>query len=71
MGEKNCGVCQKKVAEFTCSVCGVALCAECVREVAIENPGQRVLGVLTSPLKSGMKKQKVCEKCMKEVDFVE
>jgi hypothetical protein len=71
MGEKDCGVCQKKVAESVCSVCGVALCAECVREVAIENPGQRVLGVLTSPLKSGMKKQKVCEKCMKEVDFVE
>jgi hypothetical protein len=71
MGEKNCGVCQKKVAEFACSACGVALCAECVREVAIENLGQRVLGVLTSPLKSGMKKQKVCEKCMKEVDFVE
>lgn len=71
MGEKTCGVCQKKVAEFACNVCGVPLCAECVREVAIENPGQRVLGVLTSPLKSGMKKQKVCEKCMKEVDFVE
>ena len=71
MGEKDCGVCQKKVAEFTCSACGVPLCAECVREVAIENLGQRVLGVLTSPLKSGMKKQKVCEKCMKEVDFVE
>jgi hypothetical protein len=71
VGDKTCGVCQKKVAEFTCSVCNVPLCAECVREVAIENPGQRVLGVLTSPLKSGMKKQKVCEKCMKEVDFVD
>ena len=71
MGDKSCGVCQKKVAEFACSVCSMPLCAECVREVAYENPGQRVLGVLTSPLKSGMKKQKVCEKCMKEVDFVE
>jgi hypothetical protein len=71
VGDTTCGVCQKKVAEFTCSVCHVPLCAECVREVAIENPGQRVLGVLTSPLKSGMKKQKVCEKCMKEVDFLE
>lgn len=71
MAENTCGVCQKNQAEFACSVCGVALCAECVREVAKENPGQRVLGVLTSPLKSGMKKQKVCEKCMKEVDFLD
>lgn len=71
MGEKLCGVCNKKAMEWTCSVCGVPLCSECVREVSVENPGQRVLGVLTSPLKSGMKKQKVCEKCMKEADFVE
>jgi len=71
MAEKMCGVCQKKEAEFTCNVCGIPLCDECVREVMIETPGQRVLGVLTSPLKSGMRKQKVCQKCMKEVDFVE
>jgi hypothetical protein len=71
MADNVCGVCQKKEAEFECSVCEIALCSECVREVAIENPGQRVLGVLTSPLKSGMKRQKVCEKCMKEVDFVD
>jgi hypothetical protein len=71
MGDKVCGVCRKKEAEWTCSVCSIPLCSECVREVRIENPGQRVLGVLTSPLKSGMKKQKVCEKCMKEVDFVD
>jgi hypothetical protein len=71
MTEKLCGVCQKKPAEEKCSVCGIALCAECVKEVAIENPGQRVLGVLTSPLKSGTKKKRVCEKCMKEVDFVD
>jgi hypothetical protein len=71
MGDKVCGVCHKKEAEWVCSVCSIPLCAECVREVMKENPGQRVLGVLTSPLKSGMKKQKVCEKCMKEVDFVD
>jgi hypothetical protein len=71
MGDKVCGVCRKKEAEWVCSVCSIPLCAECVREVMRENPGQRVLGVLTSPLKSGMKKQKVCEKCMKEVDFVD
>jgi len=71
MGDNVCGVCQKKEAEWTCSACGVPLCSECVREVIIENPAQRVLGVLTSPLKSGTKKQKVCEKCMKEVDFVD
>jgi len=71
MGDNLCGICQKKEAESACKVCGVALCAECVREVAVENPGQRVLGVLTSPLKSGMKRQKVCETCMKEVDFID
>jgi len=71
MGEELCGVCHKKPAEHVCSVCGVPLCSECLKEVAVENPGQRVLGVLTSPLKSGMRKQKVCEKCMKEVDFVD
>ena len=71
MTSTTCGVCQKKESEWTCNVCHVPLCAECVREVAIENPGQRVLGVLTSPLKSGMKRQKVCEKCMKEVDFID
>ncbi len=71
MGDNLCGVCQKKETEATCKVCGVALCAECVREVSVENPGQRVLGVLTSPLKSGTKKQKVCATCMKEVDFVD
>jgi len=37
----------------------------------MENPGQRVLGVQTSPLKSATKKRKVCEKCMKEVDFID
>ncbi len=71
MGESVCGVCQKMEAEWKCSVCGIQLCSECVREVTKENPGQRVLGVLTSPLKSGTKKQRVCEKCMKEVDFVD
>jgi hypothetical protein len=71
MGDNVCSVCQKKESEWTCSVCGIPLCAECVREVVMETPGQRVLGVLTSPLKSGMRKQKVCEKCMKEVDFLD
>ncbi len=71
MGDNVCGVCEKKEAEWTCNVCSIPLCSECVREVAIENPGQRVLGVLTSPLKSGMRKQKVCAKCMKEVDFLD
>lgn len=71
MADVLCGVCKKKPAEEKCSVCGIQLCVECTKEVAIENPGQRVLGVLTSPLKSGMRKQKVCEKCMKEVDFVD
>jgi len=71
MAENLCGVCQKKAAEWTCSVCKIPLCAECVREVTMENPGQRVLGVQTSPLKSAMRKQKVCAKCMKEVDFIE
>ena len=71
MGDNLCGVCQKKESEFACSVCGIPLCAECDKEVVIENPGQRVLGVQTSPLKSATRKQKVCEKCMKEVDFVD
>ncbi len=71
MGENICGVCQKKEAEWKCSVCGVALCSECVREVQMENPGQKVLGVQTSPLKSAVRKQKVCEKCLKEVDFID
>jgi len=71
MAENLCGVCGKQAAEHKCSVCGVPLCSECLREVVIENPGQRVLGVQTSPLKSATRKQKVCPKCMKEVDFVD
>jgi len=71
MSETTCGVCEKKVAEHTCSECSIPLCAECLKEVIMENPGQRVLGVQTSPLKSATKKRKVCEKCMKEVDFVD
>ena len=72
MADKTCGVCQKMEAQWTCSECGIALCDECVREVRIEStrPGQRMMGRVTSPMKSGIKKIKVFEKCFKEKEFI-
>lgn len=72
MAEKTCGVCQKKEAQWACNECGVALCDECVREVRIDStrPGQRMMGRITSPMKSGVQKLKVCEKCFKEKEFL-
>lgn len=73
MAENMCGVCGKREAQWTCHECGIALCDECVREVRIEStrPGQRMQGRLTSPLKSGVQRLKVCQKCMQEVEFLE
>lgn len=72
MTEKMCGVCQKREAQWTCHECSVPLCDECVREVRIEStrPGQRMMGRVTSPLKSAVQKLKVCQKCMKETEFL-
>ncbi len=72
MSENLCGVCQKKEAQETCKECGVALCDECVREVRIDStrPGQRMMGRITSPMKSASQKIKVCEKCFKEKEFL-
>ncbi|MCX5999661.1 MAG: hypothetical protein NTU41_08765 [Chloroflexi bacterium] len=73
MVAKICGVCQKREAQLACSKCGVALCSECSREVRIDStrPGQRMMGRITSPMKSGTQRLKVCEKCMKETEFLE
>lgn len=72
MTEKTCGVCQKREAQLTCAECGIDLCAECVKEVRIEStrPGQRMMGRITSPMKSGVQKIKVCDKCFKEKEFL-
>lgn len=68
----TCGVCKKKEAQVTCHECDIPLCDECVKEVRIESmsPTQRIGGELTSPLKSGVKKYKVCPTCMKEAEFL-
>ncbi|MCX5992189.1 MAG: hypothetical protein NTZ04_07710 [Chloroflexi bacterium] len=70
--EKMCDLCQKRVAPWTCHECGIALCDECAREVRIDStrPGQRMMGRITSPMKSGVQKLKVCEKCFKEKEFL-
>lgn len=67
----KCGVCEKRDAVQECEKCGVPLCHECVKEVTVEtvDPGQKFMGVSTSPLKPSEKKWKVCEKCMQEEDF--
>lgn len=68
----KCSVCQKNGATVTCHECEVLLCDECAKEVRIESmsPTQRVGGQLTSPLKPGVKKFKVCPKCMQEAEFL-
>ena len=72
MAEKLCGVCQKNEAEWTCHECSIPLCQYCVREVRLEayDPGQRIKGIVTSALKPAVRKLKVCEKCMTEVEFI-
>lgn len=72
MTEKMCGVCGKREAQMTCHECGIALCDQCAREVRIEStrPGQRMMGRITSPMKSAVQKLKVCEKCFKEKEFL-
>jgi len=72
MAEKMCGICGKREAQVTCHECGISLCDQCVREVRIEStrPGQRMMGRITSPMKSGVQKLKVCEKCFKEKEFL-
>lgn len=72
MAGKMCGVCGKVEAQYTCQECNVPLCEQCVREVRIEStkPGQRMMGRVTSPMKSGVRKIKVCEKCFKEKEFL-
>ena len=70
--EKMCGVCSKNEAANVCSECGVPLCTECTREVTIEevNPGASLKGMTITAMRPAMQKKKVCEKCMKEVDFL-
>lgn len=73
MSETICSVCGKKPAQLKCSECQVDLCAECVREVRIDStrPGQRMMGRITSPMKSASSKKQVCEKCFKEKEFLD
>ena len=72
MSETMCGVCGKKPAQVKCSECQVDLCDECVREVRIDStrPGQRMMGRITSPMKSAQQKIQVCENCFKEKEFL-
>lgn len=72
MAETMCAVCQKRERQWICHECSIPLCDECVREVRIEStrPGQRMMGRITSPLKSGVQKLKVCETCYKEKEFL-
>ena len=70
--EKMCGVCGTNEASVACSECGIPLCSNCVREVIIEevNPGASLKGMTITAMRPARQKKKVCEKCMKEVDFL-
>ena len=73
MAEQMCEVCKRTEAAYTCHECGIPLCEQCVKEVRLENtgPGQRIKGVVTSALTPAVRKLKVCEKCLTEVDFID
>ena len=66
-----CGVCGKREAIITCEECGIPLCDTCVREVLIEDTGPQysLKGGTIDSMRPGGKVRKVCEKCMKEVEF--
>ena len=70
--EKMCGVCGKDVAVTKCSVCGIDLCKACVKEVIIEqvSPGSTHKGLTTSTSRPAIVRKEVCEKCLKEADFL-
>lgn len=67
-----CSVCAKNEMSIKCNECGVPLCDMCAREIALEqvSPGATLKGVTTTTMRAAVRKVKVCEKCMKEVDLV-
>lgn len=69
---KVCGVCGKNEMSVSCEVCGVPLCAMCLRTVVWQEAtlsAQVKPGVFLSPLRPGILLKKVCATCMREAEF--
>jgi len=74
--EKTCGVCGKNAVSEVCEMCGIPLCAGCLRKIKLQsgNPAEQQLnigitsGASLSTLRQGIITRKVCEKCMVDID---
>jgi hypothetical protein len=69
--KKMCGVCGKEEAVTNCEVCGIPLCAMCVKEITIQeiSPTTLVRGATISPVHPGEQKKKLCPKCLSEFEL--
>lgn len=69
---KLCGVCDKEEAVETCQVCGIPLCERHLKIIDIpeKTPASEVIaGTHISAVRPGVRKWKVCRKCMMETEF--
>ena len=70
--QKLCGVCGKAEATEKCSICGMPLCAACMKKVEIpeESLGYQMKGTSLSPIRRAVQVKIVCPKCLSEVEFI-
>ena len=67
-----CSSCGRNEAVLSCSECSTPLCENCAKEVYVEEagPGYRHKGVVCDIMRPAAAKNRVCEICFKNVDFL-